>query len=59
MVTVAEEMQRQGFKQSLLIGGATTSKIHTAVKIEPQYRNQQVVHVLMPTWCGRGQSFIE
>ncbi len=37
MVNVAKEMERQGFKIPLLIGGATTSKIHTAVKIDPQY----------------------
>ncbi len=37
MVHVAKEMQRQGFELPLLIGGATTSKIHTAVKIEPGY----------------------
>ncbi len=37
MVHVAKEMRRRGFKQPLLIGGATTSKAHTAVKIEPQY----------------------
>lgn len=37
MVGVAKEMQRQGFTIPLLIGGATTSKVHTAVKIEPQY----------------------
>lgn len=45
MVTVAKEMQRQGFTMPLLIGGATTSKTHTAVKIEPQYEGP-VVHVL-------------
>lgn len=45
MVHVAKEMQRQGFKIPLLIGGATTSKTHTAVKIEPQY-NGPIVHVL-------------
>jgi 5-methyltetrahydrofolate--homocysteine methyltransferase len=45
MVHVAKEMERQGFKIPLLIGGATTSKTHTAVKIEPQY-NFPVVHVL-------------
>jgi len=45
MVTVAKEMQRQGFTTPLLIGGATTSKTHTAVKIEPQYEGP-VVHVL-------------
>src|SRR5690606_24245087 len=45
MVTVASEMQRQGFNIPLLIGGATTSKAHTAVKIEPQYHNNQVIYV--------------
>ena len=45
MVHVAKEMQRQDFKVPLLIGGATTSKAHTAVKIEPCYQNNQVVHV--------------
>ena len=45
MVHVAKEMQRQEFTMPLLIGGATTSKTHTAVKIEPQY-NGPVVHVL-------------
>jgi 5-methyltetrahydrofolate--homocysteine methyltransferase len=46
MVYVAKEMQRQGFTTPLLIGGATTSKTHTAVKIEPQYHNAPVIHVL-------------
>jgi 5-methyltetrahydrofolate--homocysteine methyltransferase len=46
MVHVAKEMERQGFKIPLLIGGATTSKTHTAVKIEQQYKRGQVVHVL-------------
>jgi len=45
MVHVAREMQRQGFTIPLLIGGATTSKTHTAVKIAPSYTNP-VVHVL-------------
>ena len=45
MVFVAKEMKRRGMKQPLLIGGATTSKIHTAVKIEPNY-NHPTVHVL-------------
>ncbi|EXJ11929.1 methionine synthase [Nitrincola nitratireducens] len=45
MVHVAKEMQRQGFTIPLMIGGATTSKAHTAVKIEPGYKNNQVVHV--------------
>jgi 5-methyltetrahydrofolate--homocysteine methyltransferase len=43
---VAREMQREGLNLPLLIGGATTSKIHTAVKIEPHYQNGPVVHVL-------------
>src|SRR5207247_62433 len=42
---VATEMEREGFKLPLLIGGATTSKTHTAVKIAPGY-SQPVVHVL-------------
>ncbi len=45
MVFVAKEMQRQNFHIPLLIGGATTSKAHTAVKIEPQYQNDAVVYV--------------
>lgn len=45
MVHVAKEMERTGFKVPLLIGGATTSKIHTAVKIAPNYSGP-VVHVL-------------
>lgn len=45
MVYVAKEMQRRGLKVPLLIGGATTSKLHTAVKIAPQYKSP-VVHVL-------------
>jgi len=45
MVTVAEEMQRREMRTPLLIGGATTSRIHTAVKIAPKYDNT-VVHVL-------------
>ncbi|MBK6518401.1 MAG: methionine synthase [Polyangiaceae bacterium] len=45
MVYVASEMKRRGMKQPLLIGGATTSRQHTAVKIAPSY-DQEVVHVL-------------
>ncbi|MEM7570787.1 MAG: methionine synthase, partial [Pseudomonadota bacterium] len=45
MVTVAEEMQRRDFECPLLIGGATTSKVHTALRIEPKYDNV-TVHVL-------------
>jgi 5-methyltetrahydrofolate--homocysteine methyltransferase len=45
MAHVAREMERQGFTLPLLIGGATTSKAHTAVKIAPHY-SQPVVHVL-------------
>ncbi|HEU0096925.1 MAG TPA: vitamin B12 dependent-methionine synthase activation domain-containing protein, partial [Rhizomicrobium sp.] len=45
MVTVASEMERQGFDIPLLIGGATTSRVHTAVKIDPSYRKGQTVYV--------------
>ena len=45
MVEVAREMERQGFEQPLLIGGATTSRAHTAVRIAPAYHGP-VVHVL-------------
>jgi 5-methyltetrahydrofolate--homocysteine methyltransferase len=45
MVHVAKEMERQGFKLPLLIGGATTSRAHTAVKIAPHY-SEPVVHIL-------------
>ena len=46
MVTVAKEMQRMGFKIPLLIGGATTSKMHTAVKLAPVYTSGLALHVL-------------
>lgn len=45
MVHVAAEMQRQGFTVPLLIGGATTSRVHTAVKIHPQYKAGQAIYV--------------
>jgi 5-methyltetrahydrofolate--homocysteine methyltransferase len=45
MVTVAEEMKRAGFTMPLLIGGATTSKVHTALRIDPAY-DGPVLHVL-------------
>ncbi len=45
MVTVAGEMQREGFTTPLLIGGATTSKAHTALRIDPAYKGP-VIHVL-------------
>ncbi len=45
MVHVAKELKRQKFTKPLLIGGATTSRMHTAVKIEPNY-DQPVIHVL-------------
>jgi 5-methyltetrahydrofolate--homocysteine methyltransferase len=45
MVHVASEMERQGFDIPLLIGGATTSRVHTAVKIDPNYRRGQTVYV--------------
>jgi len=45
MVHVAQEMERQGFSIPVMIGGATTSRVHTAVRIEPNYRGG-VIHVL-------------
>ncbi|KAB2861988.1 MAG: methionine synthase, partial [Bauldia sp.] len=45
MAHVAAEMEREGFDIPLLIGGATTSRVHTAVKIHPQYQRGQVVYV--------------
>ncbi|MBJ7536022.1 methionine synthase [Rhodomicrobium vannielii ATCC 17100] len=45
MVFVASEMERQGFEVPLLIGGATTSQVHTAVKIAPNYARGQAVYV--------------
>lgn len=46
MRNFAAEMQRQNITLPLLIGGATTSKIHTAVKIEPHFKNAPVIHVV-------------
>jgi 5-methyltetrahydrofolate--homocysteine methyltransferase len=45
MCHVAAEMERQGFELPLMIGGATTSRTHTAVKIHPNYRRGQAIHV--------------
>ncbi len=45
MCHVAAEMERQGFEVPLLIGGATTSRVHTAVKIHPNYRRGQAIYV--------------
>ncbi len=45
MVHVAAEMERQGFDVPLLIGGATTSRVHTAVKIHPRYEAGQAIYV--------------
>ena len=45
MCHVAAEMERQGFEIPLLIGGATTSRVHTAVKIHPNYRRGQTIYV--------------
>lgn len=45
MVNVASEMERRGFSVPLLIGGATTSRMHTAVKIDPKYDKGQTVYV--------------
>ncbi len=46
MITVAQEMQRAELNVPLLIGGATTSRVHTAVKIQEHYQNDSTVHVL-------------
>jgi 5-methyltetrahydrofolate--homocysteine methyltransferase len=46
MCHVAAELEREGFDLPLLIGGATTSRVHTAVKISPNYHRGQAVHVL-------------
>jgi len=45
MVTVAKEMERLDVSMPLMIGGATTSKVHTALKIEPNFKKDQVVYV--------------
>ncbi|WP_298978614.1 methionine synthase [uncultured Psychrobacter sp.] len=45
MVYVAKQMQERGMNLPLMIGGATTSKAHTAVKVEPQYSNDAVIYV--------------
>jgi 5-methyltetrahydrofolate--homocysteine methyltransferase len=45
MCNVAAELERQGFEVPLLIGGATTSRVHTAVKIHPNYRRGQTLYV--------------
>jgi len=45
MVNVAKEMERLDISMPLMIGGATTSKVHTALKIEPQFKKDQVVYV--------------
>ena len=46
MCFVAAEMEREGFDMPLLIGGATTSRVHTAVKISPNYARNQAIYVL-------------
>jgi 5-methyltetrahydrofolate--homocysteine methyltransferase len=51
MVHVAMEMEREGFDMPLLIGGATTSRLHTALKIEPKYKRGPVIHVLDASKC--------
>ncbi|MEQ5833878.1 methionine synthase [Marinobacter sp. NFXS9] len=51
MVHVAREMQRLEFDVPLMIGGATTSKAHTAVKIEPQYKNDLALYVSDASRC--------
>src|SRR5258707_15614990 len=52
MCHVAAEMERQGFDLPLLIGGATTSRVHTAVKIHPNYRRGQTVYVNAASRAG-------
>ena len=46
MVALASDLEREEFDLPLMIGGATTSKIHTAVKVNPAYKRSQVVHVI-------------
>ncbi|RKZ86213.1 MAG: methionine synthase [Candidatus Parabeggiatoa sp. nov. 1] len=58
MVHVAKEMERQGFEIPLLIGGATTSKVHTAVKIEPGYSNSVVYVTDASRAVGVAQSLL-
>ena len=55
MCHVAAEMEREGFDIPLLIGGATTSRVHTAVKIHPNYRRGQTVYVNDAVACSRGR----
>ena len=52
MAHVAAEMEREGFDIPLLIGGATTSRVHTAVKIAPHYSRGPVVYVSDASRCG-------
>jgi len=58
MVNVAEELTRQGFQQPLLIGGATTSVMHTAVKIEPKYEHPVIYVKDASRAVGVAQSLI-
>lgn len=58
MIYVAKEMERLNLKVPLLIGGATTSKQHTAVKIAPKY-SQPVVHVLDASKSVTVVSFVQ
>ena len=51
MCHVAAEMEREGFDLPLLIGGATTSRVHTAVKISPNYRRSQAIYVTDASPC--------
>ena len=56
MAFVAAELQREGFKCPLLIGGATTSRVHTAVKIAPNYDRGQTIYV---TDAGRAVGIVQ
>ena len=58
MVHVAKEMQRQGLELPLLIGGATTSKVHTAIKIEPSYQHPVVYVADASRAVGVGMSLL-
>lgn len=51
MVHIAKEMERLNMNIPLLIGGATTSRVHTAVKIDPSYNSGQTIHVLDASRC--------
>ena len=59
MTDVAKQLEKHGLKKPLLIGGATTSKIHTAVKIEPHYQcsGDPCKRCLQKRRCGKQSTF--